>query len=196
MLTHVRSGGAMPHPIVSSLADKPGQRASGQVRSDHPVGEQKLHHRAVELADMLRELAGVEGGATEAELRSRGFTMAEIVEHLPVATLMVSESWVRRVDPPGDRVPDIITKALAAASHNMPKTAGLDAEAEELAQEPWRAYCLARAAWKLDPWVSQGERCLNLLTAFLNRLPLLPRETNRVLYAIAAAQKTEGRRAQ
>ncbi|HEV2501451.1 MAG TPA: hypothetical protein VGV39_00150 [Mesorhizobium sp.] len=196
MLTHVRSGGAMPRPIASSLADKPGHRASSQVRPDHPAGEQKLHHRAVELADMLRELTGADGGASEAELRSRGFTMAEIVEHLPSATLIVSESWVRRVDPPGDRVPDIVTKALAAASHNMPKTAGLDPEDEDIAAGAWRRYCTARAAWKLDPWVSQGERCLKLLEAFLSRLPLLERERNRVVYALAAQQKIEGRPAQ
>lgn len=196
MLTEVRSGGAMSRPIVSTLAGKPGQGASSQVRSEHPAGEQTLHHRAVELADMLRELAGADGGASEAELRSRGFTMAEIVEHLPTATLIVSESWVRRVDPPGDRVPDIVTKALAAAAHNMPKTAGLEPEFEEDAGIAWRRYCVARAAWKLDPWVSQGERCLRLLEAFLVRLPLLERERNRVVYALAAQQKTEGRRAQ
>ena len=109
---------------------------------------------------------------------------------------MLAESFVREISPPGDRLPQIIEKAVASAAHIMPRTAGLDADSEEAAEKIWRKYCAARAAFKLDPWWSQSERCLALLESFLRKLPLIEREANRVIYAVAAEQKADATRAE
>jgi hypothetical protein len=118
-----------------------------------------------------------------------GFSIGEILAHLPEAKLILAESFVREIAPTGDRLQQIIEKALASAAHIMPKTAGLDEASEDRAAVEWRRYCQARSAFKLDPWWSQSERAIGFLKAFLRRLPLLEREANRVIYAIAAEQK-------
>ncbi|RWQ35495.1 MAG: hypothetical protein EOS20_18475 [Mesorhizobium sp.] len=179
-------------PIPVSLAGKPGHRFSDARRDQHPEhGSGTRHPRAVQLADALREIAGCGEGATDKDMSMLGFSVGEIIAFLPEAKLILAESFVRDIAPIGDRVPQIIEKALASAAHIMPKTAGLDSASEDVAETEWRRYCIARSAFKLDPWWSQSERCLALLKTFLKKLPLLERETNRVLYAIAAAQKAD-----
>jgi hypothetical protein len=174
----------------SSLAGRSGQRFSQARRVEHPeAGSGARNPRAVELADALAEIAGCGNGASEKDLSVLGFSIGEILAHLPEAKLILAESFVRDIAPTGDRMQQIIEKAIASAAHIMPKTAGLDEASEDAAAVEWRRYCTARAAFKLDPWFSQSERVLVLLKAFLRRLPLLEREANRVLYAIAAEQK-------
>lgn len=186
---------ALRRAIPRSLADRPGERPSPQLRAIHPETNDR-HPRAIELADAMREVAGCGVGASEKDMVMAGFSVTEIIEHLPVAKLVLAESFVREVTPPGDRVPQIIEKAVASAAHIMPKTAGLDAASEEAAEKIWRQYCAARAAFKLDPWWSQSERCIALLKTFLRKLPLIEREANRVIYAVAAEQKAEATRAE
>ncbi len=165
-------------------------RFSAQSRSFHPDAFEPPHPRAVEMAEKMREEAGAFGSSTFAGLVQAGFTQAEIVEHEPVARALAGAAFVRQVAPPGDRVPDIIEKAIAAAAHRMPRLAG--PEAGEAAAEAWGRYCLARAAFKLDPWPSQQERCLVLLDRFLRAMgPLLPREMTRIACAVAVSMKLE-----
>lgn len=166
-------------------------RPSHQTRPVFPDTVLTVHLRAVEMADVLRERTGEGGGVTEADLVAAGFTLSEIAEHFRDAAKLAASMLIRRAPEPGDRVPDIVTKVIAAAIHRMPVTAGFTAEPDEADAmvEDWARFCTARAAWKLDPWPSQRERCLSLLDRFLRRLPLLPVETNRVVYALAAHMK-------
>lgn len=175
--------------IPQSLAGR-GERPSPQTRPVYPETETR-HPRAIELADAIREIAGGGLGATEKDISMLGFSVGEIIEHLPLAKIIIAESFVREIQPSGDRVPQIIEKAMLSAAHIMPKTAGLDPASEDTAEKLWRAYCSARAAFKLDPWWSQSERCLAMLKSFLRKLPLIEREVNRIIYAVAAAQKAD-----
>ncbi|WP_027037905.1 hypothetical protein [Mesorhizobium ciceri] len=185
-----RSQSETAAPIPASLAGKPGQRFSDSRRVEHPeAGSGGRNPRATELADALREIAGCGDGATEKDLSVLGFSIGEILAHLPEAKMILAETFIREIAPTGDRMQQIIEKAMASAAHIMPRTAGLDEASEEKAAIEWRRYCQARAAFKLDPWWSQSERVLAMLNAFLRRLPLLEREANRVIYAIAAEQK-------
>jgi len=153
------------------------------------VHEDDPHPRAVEMAEKMREAIGAFGGVTWSDLVAAGFTSAELVEHETAARAIAGAAIVRQVSPPGDRVPDFLQKSIAAAVHVMPLTAGTDPTPER--SGAWEKYCRARAAWKLDPWTSQGERCLALLDRFLRLFPLLERERNRIVYGLAASQKTE-----
>ncbi|KQU77736.1 hypothetical protein ASD12_18220 [Mesorhizobium sp. Root102] len=185
-----RSQSETAAPIPASLAGRPGHRFSDARRVEHPeAGSGGRNPRAIELADALAEIAGCGNGATEKDLSVLGFSVGEILAHLPEAKLILAESFVRDIAPIGDRVPQIIEKAIASAAHIMPKTAGLDETSEDAAQELWQRYCKARSAFKLDPWWSQSERAIGFLKSFLRRLPLLEREANRVIYAVAAEQK-------
>jgi hypothetical protein len=165
---------------------------SAQIRAENPEPD-NFHPRAKEMADLVKELTGGEGGASESQLLANGFTMEEIIEHMPDVQRILRRSFVRQLNPPGDRVPEIIMKALASANHEMPKISGIDPSIEAI--YAWGRYCAARAAWMLDPWISQQERCIHLLDAFLRKIgPLLPREVNRITYAIAASMKAEARK--
>ncbi|TJW50902.1 MAG: hypothetical protein E5X65_25720 [Mesorhizobium sp.] len=186
-----RTQTAAASPMSWQHPGKSVQRFSDARRDQHPEGYDIRHPRAIELADALREIAGCGSGATQADLSPLGFSVGEILEHLPQAKVILAETFVRELQPVGDRLQQIIEKALASAAHIMPKTAGLDSASEDAAEVEWRRYCVARSAFKLDPWWSQSERCLVFLKAFLRKLPLLERESNRVLYAIAAAQKAD-----
>lgn len=165
-------------------------RFSAQPRAVWPEPAETPHPRAVEMAERMREEAGAFGSCTFAGLMQAGFTAAEIAEHEPAARVMAAAGFVAQLQPAGDRVSDIIEKAVAAAAHRMPRLAG--AEPAEGAADAWGRYCTAQAAYKLDPWIAQSDRCLTLLKAFLDKLGLLPRDVNRVACALATAMK--GRR--
>lgn len=185
-----RSQSQAAAPIPASLADKPGQRFSEGRRVEHPEAAGKIRDaRAIELAEAIAEIAGCGNGATESDLSVLGFSVGEIIAHLPEAKLILAETFVRELAPSGDRMQQIIEKALASAVHLMPVTGGLDGPSQDIARIEWQRYCQARAAFKLDPWWSQSERCLNALKVFLRKLPLMEKEANRVIYAIAAEQK-------
>ncbi len=164
-------------------------RASAQSRAIDPFAAEPPHPRAAEMADRMREAAGTFGGVTYADLIAAGFTSAEIIEHEAVARALFGATFVRQVAPLGDRVPDFVAKAIAAAAHRMPCTAG--EMPTNRRQAAWDLYCRARAAWKLDPWLSQSERCLALLDAFLRLFPLLDRERNRIVAELAKSQKAD-----
>lgn len=166
-------------------------RNSAQARAVWPEAHDAPHPRAIAMADAMRETAASAGGATVADLIGRGFTMAEITEHEPAARRMADAAIVREVTPPGDRVPDIIQKAIDSIASRMPMTSGLEPDDARLAKmtKAWGVFCAGRAAFKLDPWVSQSERCVHMLNSFLYNLPLLPREVSRITYALAAEQK-------
>lgn len=157
----------------------------------HLSGAEAPHHRAVEMAEKMAEATGAYGGAFYADLVAAGFSQTEIVEHEATARALCAAGFVRNIRPAGDRVPGIIEKALASAAHVMPRTAALEFDDAQEAEYRWRRYCQARAAFKLDPWLSQGERCLSHLKDFLRCIPLLEREVNRIIFAVAADQKVD-----
>ncbi|TIN84330.1 hypothetical protein [Mesorhizobium sp.] len=180
--------------IPDSLADRPAKRFTAARRADDPE-LRRFHPRAVELADALREAAGCGDCATEKDMVMAGFSVAEIVEHAAEAKQIIAETFVKQVAPSFDRVPEIIQKALDAVAHQMPVTGGLTESETDAAATEWRRYCVARSAFKLDPWWSQSERTLTMLRRFLAKLPLLEREANRVIYAVGAAHKADLARA-
>lgn len=146
--------------------------------------------RGVEMADAVRMLVNRDGNVTEQSLICEGFTASEIVELFPEA-----EKEARRLlSAEGrafDKVPEIIEKAIAAQAWIMPMMAGAaDSETKRVA---WRDYCTAVSAFKLDPWVSQQERCLGRLKVFLGQLPLIESEINRVVASVAGALKRRAR---
>jgi hypothetical protein len=168
-------------------------RPYATARPCHPEGDDVPHPRAIEMAEKMREAAAF-GGVTFADIVQAGFSTAEIIEHEPIARKIAAASIVRQIAPTHDRLADIVIKAIAAAAHAMPVMAGASAIDGD-GVDRWGRYCTARAAFKIDPWVSQRERCLALLRTFLHALPLLPREANQIIHAVAAAMKTEGRHA-
>lgn len=161
-------------------------RPSRQARPNDPTIQPAPQKRAVEMGEAMRELLYRDGNVTNEALLAAGYTTAELIEHGDEAI----QHMTRELSASGmaaDRVPVIIEKAIAAASWIMPLTASTpDTSTLRLA---WRAYCIAVAAHRLDPWVSQSERCLVRLSFFLELLPLLPRERNSVIQAIASVLK-------
>lgn len=146
--------------------------------------------RTLLMAEAIREITCRDGAVTEPALVGEGFTAAEIVELFPDALSLARRAFAV-VGARGDRVPDIIEKAIAGQAWAMPITAGT-AERETM-RLAWRDYCTALAAYKIDPWLSQGERCLVRLKVFLGLLPLLPVEINRVTNGVASAFKRRTR---
>ncbi|WP_149761435.1 hypothetical protein [Neomesorhizobium albiziae] len=139
------------------------------------------------MAETMREILYRDGSVTTDALVGEGFTATEIVEHSEEARRLAN--LVLTVEGQGgDRLDGIVEKVLIASAPLMPVTAGGALDRVHL-RETWRAYCRATAAHRLDPWVSQSERCLHLLKAFLSGLPLLDREKNRVVQAVVVAQK-------
>lgn len=166
-------------------------RSTNEIRADWPEGANNPHPRAIEMADAMRETASSAGGVTTGDLVGRGFTMAEITEHEPEARKIADAIIVRQVKPWGDRVPDIIQKAIDSIASRMPVASNNQPDEPEhkALRAAWDRFCTARAAFKLDPWISQSERCVHLMSNFLTLTPLLVKERNRVIYALAADQK-------
>jgi hypothetical protein len=157
-------------------------------RSAEPIGAASgtVDPRAAQLADTMREILFRDGNVTETALLAEGFTAGEIVEHAEDARRHANLSLV--VTGNGcDTVADVITKAIEARAFTMPITAGTAVRPE--LWTAWRAYCRAVAAHKLDAWVSQSERCVALLNAFLELQPLSLRYRNQVVLEIAVTLK-------
>lgn len=142
--------------------------------------------RAIVMAESIRMLVNRDGHVTEQSLICEGFTAAEIVEHFTDAE-REARRLLTRDGRAFDRVPEIIEKAIAAQAWVMPLTAATP-DGEPL-RAAWRDYCTAMAAHKLDPWISQRERCLARLHDFLGRLSLIESEVNRVINGVAAAMR-------
>ncbi|MCA0275843.1 MAG: hypothetical protein LCH86_07560 [Proteobacteria bacterium] len=161
-------------------------RRSIQTRGTNPAEPPCPQERAVAMAETMREILHRDGHVTTEALIGEGYTSAEILEHSEDANHHLRK--VLSIDGrAADRVPEIIEKAILATAWIMPLTASTeDTATMRLA---WRDYCMASAAHRIDPWVSQSERCLGRLKIFLGLLPLLPREINTVLQAVAVALK-------
>lgn len=174
--------------------------------------EGKPHPRAKAMASVMQDIAASGGGVVFRDLAQAGFTAAEIIEHHVEAARLAAEASTREVAPEGDRVPDIIARARAPLPNRPPVVRlpllrqAQDEEGGNPHGEPracrgvepddphlrnaWGRYCAARAAYLLDPWVSQRERCMALLERCLDMLPLLPRQKNDVLVAVDATMRT------
>lgn len=166
------------------------QRAAGrpsiQTRDINPAEPPQPQKRAGEMAEAMREIFYRDGGITNAAILGEGFTSAEIVEHGDEA-MHTLHKLLTTEGRPADRTPEIIEKAILAAAWIMPMTAKAD---ESLAKVlAWRNYCTSIAAHRIDPWISQSERCLVRLKLFLHLLPLAPREVNAVIQAVAVSLK-------
>lgn len=159
---------------------------SPQIRVDHPaVGSgSEPHPRALEMAEAMREIAAIGGGVTYRDLVGAGFTAAEIIEHHPAAERLAKDASTRQVSPSPDLMAEMVDKARQAWPNRMPLPAG--ARENQALFQHWGRYCAARAAYKLDCWSGQRERCLDTLTDFLDRLPLLPRDRKQIVRAVAA----------
>lgn len=159
---------------------------SPQPRRSHPEAGSACepHPRAVEMAEAMREIASVSGNATFRDLMRAGFSAGEVSEHLREAEALAREASTRQVSPSPDRLAEMIDKARHAWPNRMPLPAG--ARESQALFQMWGRYCAARAAYKLDCWTGQRERCLETLTDFLDRLPLLPRDRRQVLRAVMA----------
>lgn len=173
----------MAADMQSSIHTSTGVR-TGWPRFEDPSGPARhVSPRAAAMAEIMREILFRDGNVTEQALVAEGFTAGEIVEYADEArrharlTITVHGEGF-------DRLPAITAKAIDAVSYVMPVTAGVKDTA--MAGVAWRAYCTAIAAYRLDPWVSQSERCLHLLQTFLAHLPLLARERNGVVASVAA----------
>ncbi len=161
-------------------------RPSSQARAVNPGAAPPAQPRAAEMAEKMREILHRDGNVTADALAAEGYTAGEIVEHSGEASLILratlSVDGMR-----ADRVPEVIEKAILATAWIMPLVASTeDTPTLRLA---WRDYCTANAAHRIDPWVSQSERCLVRLKVFLALLPILPREVNTIVQAVAAALK-------
>ena len=143
------------------------------------------------MADTMIEVAGSWGCCTFDDLRSAGYTMEEIIACERDARALAAKRMRDTAGPHFDRLDAIVVKLVAAAPHAIPTPGGF-AHGDD-SRTAWDRFCTARAAYKVDPWVSQGERCLSLADAFLRCLPLLPAERNRAVQALARSQKKAGR---
>lgn len=155
-------------------------RITEQVRPHHPFPLEEPHPRAAEMARIMGEIIARDGGVSYAEIRQHGFSDAEICEYETSARMILREA-VRT--PAADAVPDVTGKAIDAVASRMPVMADNPPTPEQ--RKLWSAYCLARAALKLDAWNGQAGRCNDLLLDFLRTLPLLERERERVLATVA-----------
>ncbi len=158
-------------------------RPSAEIRTEHP--ETGIADRgAVAMAEAMREILFRDGNVEETALIGTGFTIAEIVEHGPEARRIAGLKLVVEGQR-GDCVGDFIDKARLGSIGFMP-LCHATAATEDM-RTAWAAYCASHAAHTLDPWISQSERTLNRLKDFLDFQPLLPREKNAVVTALAGA---------
>lgn len=80
----------------------------------------------------------------------------------------------------GDTMPVFMEWTRLAISIRMPLM-GRDTVEKPVMRPLWQRYCNARAAFDIDPWPFQRERCMALLDYFLRTQPLLPHERSRFL---------------
>lgn len=161
-------------------------RPSSQIRAVFPEIDDTPHPRANEMAEAMRDFTALgNGGPTFRNLIAAGFTSAEITEHHRLAVRLANERGTRQITIEGDRMADIVAKAISPMPNRLPLPSGVD-ETQSLFIA-WGHYCMARSALVLDPWAGQRERCLDKLRDYLNRLPLHPRSRKDILLKVAAA---------
>ncbi|MDX8513574.1 hypothetical protein [Mesorhizobium captivum] len=157
-------------------------RPSPQTRAVLPEECGEVHPRCIEMAEAMRELNGTSGGVRFADLIRAGFTSAEIVEFKEQAGKLATELSTRQISIRPDLMADIIEKARQAMPNRLPLPR--DTKETQALVVAWGRYCAARGALLIDPWPSQRERCLTILSAYLDKLPIFPTARKAVLAAV------------
>jgi len=158
-------------------------RPTTQVRPVLPEGGAgEVHQRCSEMAEAMRELFAAGGGVRFADLIRAGFTSAEIVEFKEEAGKLATELSTRQISVRPDLLADIIQKAREAVPNRLPLPR--DTRETQSLVVAWGRYCAARGALVMDPWPSQRERCLTILSAYLDKLPIFPTVRKAVLAAV------------
>ncbi|RWK61825.1 MAG: hypothetical protein EOR85_12840 [Mesorhizobium sp.] len=155
---------------------------SPQTRPVLPDEGGDLHPRCREMAEAMRELLAAGGGVRFADLIRADFTSAEIVEFREQAAKLATELSTRQISARPDLMADIIEKARTPLPNRPPLPR--DTKETQALLVAWGGYCTARAALVLDPWPGQRERCLALLSLYLNRLPIFPANRETVMRAV------------
>jgi hypothetical protein len=157
-------------------------RPSTQVRPVMPEDDGEWHPRCLEMAEAMRDLFAVGGGVRFVDLIRAGFTSAEIAEFKESAGKLATELSTRQVTIRPDLLADIIDKARLAMPNRLPLPR--DTTETQALVIAWGRYCAARAALVIDPWSSQRERCLAVLAAYLDKLPIFPTIRKAVVAAV------------
>ncbi|TIS78115.1 MAG: hypothetical protein E5W94_11055 [Mesorhizobium sp.] len=157
---------------------------SPQTRPVFPEQADDAHPRCREMAEAMRELFSVGGGVRSKDLIGSGFTWAEIAEFSDAAAKLAYDASVRHLTSRPDLLADIIEKARAPLPNRPPLPR--DTKETQALLVAWGAYCAARASLVLDPWPGQRERCLALLSRYLNQLPIW--QANRTTVVLAVEQ--------
>jgi hypothetical protein len=134
------------------------------------------------MAETMRDLLASGGGVRFVDLIRADFTSAEIVEFKEAAAKLATELSTRQVSIRPDLLADIIDKARNAMPNRLPLPR--DTTETQVLVVAWGKYCAARNALVIDPWSSQRERCLAVLAAYLDKLPLFPTIRKAVVTAV------------
>lgn len=157
-------------------------RSSAQTRPVLPEDGGEVHPRCREMAEAMRELLASGGGVRFVDLIRADFTSAEIVEFKETAAKLATELSTRQVSIRPDLLADIIDKARSAMPNRLPLPR--DTTETQALVVAWGKYCAARSALAIDPWSSQRERCLAVLAAYLDKLPVFPTIRKAVVTAV------------
>ncbi|WP_141246042.1 hypothetical protein [Mesorhizobium sp. WSM3859] len=133
----------------------------------------------------MRDLFAISGGVKPEDLIRAGFTSSEIIEFRDNAARLAVLTSTKQLTLRPDLLEDMIEKARHAAPNRLPLPA--DAEPTRGLVQAWGEYCAARGALLLDPWHGQRERCMAVLSSYLDSLPIFPAIRTSVLRAVEAA---------
>ncbi|MDG4854554.1 MULTISPECIES: hypothetical protein [unclassified Mesorhizobium] len=158
---------------------------SSQTRREFPEAGFDTHPRCLEMAEAMRDLFAVGGGVRLEDLIGAGFTSAEIIEFQDSAARLALLASTKQITIRPDLLADMIEKARHAAP-NRPPLPG-DAQPTQSLILAWGQYCAAHGALLLDPWSGQRERCISVLSGYLDRLPIFPAIRSSVINAVEAA---------
>ena len=164
------------------MLDHSAYRSSAQTRAVPPESGGDAHPRCLEMSEAMRDLFAVGGGVRRLDLIGAGFTQAEIAEFEEAAARMATASSTRQVTRRPDLLPDIIDKARQAMPNRPPlprRTTQTQANVGARGRD-----CAARAPSIVDPRSAQRERCLSILSSYLDLLPLFPLHKSEVLKAV------------
>jgi len=154
-------------------------------RPAFPEAFVETHPRCLEMSEAMRDLFAVSGGVKPEDLIRAGFTSSEIIEFRDNAARLAVLTSTKQLTIRPDLLEDMIEKARYAAPNRLPLPA--DAEPTRGLVQAWGEYCAARGALLLDPWAGQRERCMAVLSSYLECLPIFPAIRMRVLQAVEAA---------
>ena len=160
-------------------------KSVSQARPGFPGAFLESHPRCLEMAEAMRDLFAVGGGVKIEDLTRAGFTSAEILEFRDDAAKLAALASTKQLTVRPDLLEDMIEKARNAAPNRPPLPA--EAQPTQTLVQAWGAYCAARGALVLDPWSGQRERCMSVLSNYLESLPIYPAIRANVLQAVAVA---------